>query len=143
MKYLIIILSMLVLTACKNKEPVQNHQNNKQSQSIFIDPSRVQLYGITTKTAQIKDLAKSIRTVGIVKVDERKIYKIQTKIKGWIEKLYVDFTNKPVFKGSPLFTIYSPDLYATQEEYLLALSDLQKEPLGMFSEELKKSNQAL
>jgi Cu(I)/Ag(I) efflux system membrane fusion protein len=137
-------LLIILLTGCKSKESnFANHRNKGNSQSVFIDPSRVQLYGITTKKAVIKDLTKSIRTVGIVKVDERKIYKIQTKIKGWIEKLYIDFTNKPVFKGAPLFTIYSPDLYATQEEYLLALNDLQKKPLGMFSEELKKSNKAL
>lgn len=124
-----------------SKEPQENSGN--QSTSIEIEPSRLQIYGITTEQAKVRDLVLSLRTVGIVAVDERKVSKIQTKMKGWIEKLYVDFTNKPVFVDSPLFTVYSPDLFATQEEYLLALRGAEKTPKGMFAEELKQSNEDL
>lgn len=110
---------------------------------VFIEPSRLQLYGVTKEMVTQRNLTRSIRTVGIVNVDERRVYKIQTKFKGWIEKLYVDFTNKPVPLNAPLFTIYSPELYATQEEYLLALKSSKTPREGMFSEELNQSNQEL
>jgi len=43
------------------------------------------------------------------------------KVDGYVEKLFVDFVGKPVAKGQPLFTFYSPDFVSAQEEYLLAL----------------------
>ena len=72
-----------------------------------------------------------IRTVGRVDYDEKRIVTVSPKIGGWIEDLYVDFTGKFVRKGDPLLTIYSPELVATQEEYLLSLKarrDLKKSP---------------
>ncbi|CCB87798.1 efflux RND transporter periplasmic adaptor subunit [Simkania negevensis] len=152
MKPLIIYLFFTVLfTSCskrdhdtyENSKKSNENKKSEQSTTIVIESSRLQMYGITTELAQVRDLVRSIRTVGIVAVDERKIFKIQTKITGWIEKLYVDFTNKPVFVDAPLFTVYSPELYATQEEYLLALSGSEKIPKGMFAEELKQSNKDL
>ncbi len=149
MRAIIIYLFTIFFVSCsKNEHDTHNLKKNddikkEQPTSILIDPSRLQIYGITTELAQIRDLVRSIRTVGVVAVDERKIFKIQTKIKGWIEKLYVDFTNKPVFENTPLFTIYSPQLYATQQEYLLALRGLEKNPKGMFLEDLKRSNEDL
>jgi Cu(I)/Ag(I) efflux system membrane fusion protein len=61
-----------------------------------------------------------IRTVGRVAVDERRLHHIHTKYEGYVEHLHVDFTGKFVRKGEPLLSIYSPELVATQQEYLLA-----------------------
>jgi Cu(I)/Ag(I) efflux system membrane fusion protein/cobalt-zinc-cadmium efflux system membrane fusion protein len=66
-------------------------------------------------------LTKTIRTFGNITYDETRIYTVNTKFNGWIEKLYVNFAGEKVKKGQPLFDIYSPDLVLTQEEYLLAL----------------------
>ncbi len=66
-------------------------------------------------------MTKVIRTVGMVVLDETKIEQIHTKISGWIEKVFVDYTWQHVKKGDSLFSIYSPELVSTQEEYLLAL----------------------
>ena len=60
---------------------------------------------------------------------KRKVAQVFSKVEGWIEKLFVNYTGKLVEKGQPLFTLYSPDLVATQEEYLLALK--AKESLGL------------
>lgn len=90
---------------------------------VYIDPQRVQLMGIATERIKIRELNKTIRTVGIVDVDETRKSVVQTKFSGWIEKLFINFTGIPVKKGQPLFTVYSPELHATQEEYLLALGD--------------------
>jgi Cu(I)/Ag(I) efflux system membrane fusion protein len=80
-----------------------------------------QLVGARTTVVQSRPLVKKIRTVGVIAYDERKIANIYSKVDGWIDNIYVDFTGKAVRKGEPLFTLYSPDLVATQEEYLLAL----------------------
>src|SRR5436853_7716102 len=88
---------------------------------IYIAPERQQLIGVKTATAEMKSLTKEIRTVGRVAYDETKITHIHTKVSGFIEEVFADYVGKPVKTGEPLFTIYSPDLLATQQEYLLAL----------------------
>ncbi|MDA8340223.1 MAG: efflux RND transporter periplasmic adaptor subunit, partial [Nitrospiraceae bacterium] len=66
----------------------------------------------------IKPLQKIIRTVGRIEYDERKLSTVNTKFEGWIEKLYVDYTGRYVKKGEPLAEIYSPELLATQQEFI-------------------------
>ncbi len=89
--------------------------------TIFIDPQRQQLIGVRSEPAAMRPLVKEIRAVGKVAYDETKVTHIHTKISGYIEQVFVDYVGKVVKAGDPLFTIYSPDLVATQEEYLLAL----------------------
>jgi len=101
-------------------------QTNKSkigdSESKFtVSPERQQLIGVKTQTVAYRQLDKEIRTVGIVEMDETKIEHIHTKIDGWIDRVFVDYTWQHVMKGDPLFSIYSPELVSTQEEYLLAL----------------------
>lgn len=102
--------------------PVYEGEEEEQTGSaIKIDPTVVQNIGVKTEAVQKRRLAKTIRTVGKVEVDETKLYAVNTKIMGWVEKLYVNVTGQPVRRGQPLLEIYSPDLVSTQEEYLLAL----------------------
>ena len=88
---------------------------------IYIAPERQQLIGVKSASAEMKSLVKEIRTVGRVAYDETKITHIHTKVSGFVEEVFADYVGKPVKAGEPLFTIYSPDLVATQQEYLLAL----------------------
>jgi RND family efflux transporter MFP subunit len=88
---------------------------------IYIAPERQQLIGVKTASAEMKPLTNEIRTVGRVAYDETKITHIHTKVSGFIEDVFADYVGKAVKAGEPLFTIYSPDLVATQQEYLLAL----------------------
>lgn len=88
---------------------------------VTIAPERLQMMGITTAEATTMTMSKSIRTVGIVKADETRIHHVHTKFEGYIEEIYADFTGQFVRRGQPLFSIYSPELEATQREYLLAL----------------------
>jgi Cu(I)/Ag(I) efflux system membrane fusion protein/cobalt-zinc-cadmium efflux system membrane fusion protein len=67
-----------------------------------------------------------VNAVGKVEYDEQKLYNVNTKISGWIEQLFVDYTGKMVQRGQPLFSIYSPELVTTQQEYLLALKNQKK-----------------
>ncbi|OEU46951.1 MAG: efflux transporter periplasmic adaptor subunit [Desulfobacterales bacterium S7086C20] len=91
------------------------------SSTIRIDPITIQNMGVRLAKVTRKPLVKHIRAFGNVTYDETKIYTVNTKFNGWIEKLYVDFVGTKVKKGQPLFDIYSPELLTAQEEYLLAL----------------------
>src|SRR5207247_10114026 len=82
---------------------------------MYIAPERQQLIGVKNATAEMKSLTKEIRTVGRVAYDETKITHIHTKVSGFIEEVFADYVGKPVKTGEPLFTIYSPDLLATQQ----------------------------
>ena len=95
--------------------------HDMSSGSVNVSPEKQQLVGIRTAVAEIRPLVKKIRTVGIVTYDETKVAQVFTKVEGWIDKLYVNYTGKLVEKGQPLFSLYSPDLVATQDEYVLAL----------------------
>ena len=98
------------------------------SERINVSPEKQQLVGIRTAVAEVRPLVKKIRTVGIVTYDETRVAQVFSKVDGWVEKLFVNYTGKLVQKGQPLFTYYSPDLVTTQEEYLLALD--AKKTLG-------------
>lgn len=76
--------------------------------------------GVQTAPAVRAAAGRKIRTVGIVVPDETRVRRVQTKVEGWIERLYVNFTGQYVAAGEPLASIYSPELLATQEEYLRA-----------------------
>jgi len=89
---------------------------------------RRQLIGVQTGMAERRPIGRSIRTVGRVAVDETRLHKITIKFDGYIERLYANFTGKEVRRGEALFSVYSPDLLATQQEYLLALRARQQAP---------------
>jgi Cu(I)/Ag(I) efflux system membrane fusion protein/cobalt-zinc-cadmium efflux system membrane fusion protein len=88
---------------------------------IVIDPVTAQNMGIRTAAAQRRNLARTIRTVGLVTYEEPRQYSVNSKIEGWIERLHINETGQLVEKGQPLMEIYSPELVAAQQEYLLAL----------------------
>jgi multidrug efflux pump subunit AcrA (membrane-fusion protein) len=89
--------------------------------SIRLSPAQQQMIGVTFGTVERTALKKTIRTVGRVDFDERRLTDVTFKISGWVQDLFADYTGKTVRKGEPLLTLYSPDLVTSQEEYLLAL----------------------
>ncbi|HEX6728537.1 MAG TPA: efflux RND transporter periplasmic adaptor subunit [Pyrinomonadaceae bacterium] len=99
-----------------------------------ISPEKQQLIGVQYGTVEYQTISKSLRAVGKVAYDETKITRINPKIEGWIETVYVDFTGKLVQKGQPLLSIYSPDLVQTQQEYLLAIKGRRQLGESPFSE---------
>jgi len=87
---------------------------------IEISPERRQLIGLQIATVEKKDLVGKIQTTGTVEPDEQLEGTVQTRFAGWIRQVYVNQTYQPVTRGQPLFTIYSPDLVNTENEYLIA-----------------------
>ena len=80
-----------------------------------------QLIGVRSAPVTYASLGQEIRAVGTVGYDERGLTQITVKTSGWVREVFVDSIGRPVHKGDPLFTLYSPDLLATQDEYLLAV----------------------
>ncbi len=89
--------------------------------SVKISLAKVQRLGVRSEPAETRQLTRTIRAVGTVQADERRLYAANTKFEGWIEKLYVNTTGQVVRRGEPLMEVYAPELIAVQEEYLLAL----------------------
>lgn len=88
--------------------------------TVMLSPEKEQLIGVRYAEVRRTDLVRTLRTVGRVEPDDTKIARIHVKIAGWIEKVYLDYVGKLVKKGQPLFTVYSPELVSTQEEFLIA-----------------------
>ena len=94
---------------------------DKETPTVEIPVERQQMLGVKTIEVAVKPLQKIIRTVGRIAYDERRLATINVKFEGWIEKLFIDYTGKYVRKGEPLAEIYSPELVATQQEFLNVL----------------------
>lgn len=88
---------------------------------LSIDLRRQQLIGVRLARVERRRVARSTRSVGLVRYDETRLSDVNLKVEGWIEELFVDYTGQPIRRGQRLFTLYSPDLISTQTEYLLAL----------------------
>jgi len=87
---------------------------------VQLTPQRLESIGVKLGTAELKQVREEMRVTGNVDMDERRIAYVQTRFPGWIRKVYADATYQYIRKGQPLFTIYSPDLVTTEQEYLLA-----------------------
>jgi RND family efflux transporter MFP subunit len=87
---------------------------------VQISAQRLQSIGVKTGKVERKSIADEIHTTGNVAVDETRLFYVQVRFSGYVQRVFVDATYQYVRKGQPLFTIYSPDLVATEREYLVA-----------------------
>lgn len=88
---------------------------------VSISGEKREMIGIAFEEVKKRNITKEIRTSAKIVPDETRLHKVTTKVNGWIEKLYVNQTGQYVRKGSPLLTVYSPELLAAQQEYLSAV----------------------
>lgn len=93
---------------------------------VQISAQRLQSIGVTIGEVQQKNVEDEIRTTGNVAEDETKLAYVQVRFSGYIQRVFADATYQYVQKGQPLFTIYSPDLVATEREYVLAKQNQQQ-----------------
>jgi membrane fusion protein, copper/silver efflux system len=93
--------------------------------TVKLDPVVSQSIGIRTAVARRTSMTRSVRAVARVDFDEERMARLHPKVEGWISKLIVDKTGENVEKDSVLLSIYSPRLVSTQQEYLLALQNLE------------------
>jgi Cu(I)/Ag(I) efflux system membrane fusion protein len=98
--------------------PVTNAQEAQGV--VMIDEARRQLIGVRTGPVVQGPMRQSFRAVGQVTYDESKLSDVNLKVQGWITKLFVSQTGQRVSAGQPLFSLYSPELYNAQQDFLLA-----------------------
>ncbi len=95
------------------------------AKSITISVDRVQKLGVRTEPAALRMLERTVRALGRVEVDERRVVTVAPKFEGWVEKLFVNATGQPVAKGQPLFEVYAPELVSAQREYVIAVQGIE------------------
>jgi Barrel-sandwich domain of CusB or HlyD membrane-fusion/YtkA-like len=87
---------------------------------LRLSPQRMQEIGVTTATVALKDVSDDLSVPGSVDIDEETLSYVQTRFPGWIQSVIANATYQYVRKGQRLFTVYSPDLVSSEQEYLLA-----------------------
>ncbi len=107
----------------------------------MVSPHKQQLIGVTTAIVEKRPLETIVRAVGRVEYDEQRISHVNLRISGWVEDLFIDYTGQLVRKGQALFTLYSPDLVASQDELLLALRAREKVKESPLSEARRQADQ--
>lgn len=94
--------------------------------TVKISLDKVQLLGVRTEPAAERSLQRALQAVGTIQANERLLYKVTPRFEGYIEKLHVNTTGQAVKRGEPLMEVYSPELVAAQEEYLIALRAVEE-----------------
>ena len=113
------LLYIPITEACMDLVPVR--RNAQGFGEILLGEGSRELGGITTGIVEVRTLGSEIRAVGRVTFDETRFEDVTVKYAGYIGRLYAEATGEPVRRGQTLFTLYSPELYAAQQEYLAAL----------------------
>jgi Cu(I)/Ag(I) efflux system membrane fusion protein len=111
--------------------------------TIFVDDIRRQRIGVRTAPAVRRQLMSEIRAVGRVSYDETRLHDVNLRMGGWVEKLEVDETGQQVHRGQTMFTLYSPELYAAQLEYLTAVRRQVEGSSGTFANLRRAARQRL
>lgn len=125
-------------------QAVQENAQDEEAPTIEIPPEKRQLIGVRIAVAQEQSLVRTIRTVGRIEYDERRLATVNTKFEGWIEKLHVNYTGRYVKKGEVLAEIYSPELLATQQEFLSLLRWTRgRQGAGPWGENLVRDAEAI
>jgi membrane fusion protein, copper/silver efflux system len=96
-------------------------RRNEAPGTVHLAEDKQRLMGVGLAMAEYQTVAETIRAAARVTMDETRIAKVNARLEGWIDQVFVDFTGKYVKKGDPLLTLYSPEALATQQEYLLAM----------------------
>ncbi|MGK0270238.1 MAG: Cu(I)/Ag(I) efflux system membrane fusion protein [Cocleimonas sp.] len=104
----------------EKEDMVSNKKSNKGLPRIRINPSTAQNMGVRIEKAMIKELSRTINTIGSVSYNEDKLHHIHARSSGWVESLYTRSLGDPVTKGKPLLEYYSPDIVAAQKDLIVS-----------------------
>ncbi|HKV80584.1 MAG TPA: FixH family protein [Candidatus Sulfotelmatobacter sp.] len=107
---------------------------------VQLSPQRLQAIGVTTALVELRQMDDQLRLPGNVDINEQQVSYVQTRFPGWIQKVFANATYQYVRKGQTLFTIYSPDLVSTEQEYLLAKQNQKSFSQDMHGTALKEGD---
>jgi Cu(I)/Ag(I) efflux system membrane fusion protein/cobalt-zinc-cadmium efflux system membrane fusion protein len=119
---------------------VANDSSASSRAPVQLSPERLQAIGVKTTTVELRQIEDHLRLPGNVDINEQQVSYVQTRFPGWIQKVFANATYQYVRKGQPLFTIYSPDLVSTEQEYLLAKQDQKSFSQDMQGTALKEGD---
>jgi RND family efflux transporter MFP subunit len=131
---------MALVPMYESKTPAE--QANTDQGLIHMPQSQQRALGVRLTSVQERNVSRTLRTSGVVIADETRIGHVHVKTAGWVEDVYANFIGQYVRMGQPLFTLYSPDLVATQQEYLIARRGQQQLQKSQY-EEVAKSSRSL
>jgi Cu(I)/Ag(I) efflux system membrane fusion protein len=123
--------------------PMYADQMDNNPNVIRVDPAMVQNIGVVTAPVERRRLTRTINTYGVVVPDEKSITDINTRVSGWIERLYFDYTGMSVSKDQPMAVIYSPDMIAAEQEFLQSVSFARAEGQNGASQLVKSARERL
>lgn len=95
-------------------------KDESRSGTVIVDEVRRQRIGVKTGEVERRDITRRIRAVGRITIDETRLADVNLRMGGWVHRLLVAETGQRVNEGQTLFTLYSPELYAAQREFLAA-----------------------
>jgi RND family efflux transporter MFP subunit len=131
---------MALVPMYESKTPAE--QASADAGLIHMPQSQQRALGVRLTTVEEQSVSRTLRTSGVVTADETRIAHVHVKTAGWVEEVYANFVGQLVHKGQALFTVYSPDLVATQQEYLIARRGQQQLGKSQY-DEVAKSSQSL
>jgi len=105
---------------------------------VKIDPAMVQSIGVQTEKAIMRTLTRDVRATATIMPDERRVSIITTKVMGYVQKLFVNYTGQRVKVGQELYGVYSPDLVSAQAEYLQVFKNTDSKDSGQFLQSARK-----
>ena len=113
--------------------------------TINVDPARAAAIGLATARVEQRAFRRSVRTTGIVALDETRTSHVHSKVRGWIENVTANFVGKTIKAGSPLCTVYSQEVYAAQLEFLSVLdrTPTKSDATGAFADAERSATQQL
>lgn len=142
-----LIAHLQIVNAEENPHAAHNHSVGSavvaSGNTMETSAKLINLKGVDVISVSKKDLINTIRFNGKVDIDETKVTHIQAKMMGWIEDLHVAYIGQAVKKKDPLFSIYSQDLIAAQEEYLLALENVDHPVPGSLAKDAQSATQQM
>lgn len=131
---------MALVPMYESKTPAE--QASADAGLIHMPKSQQRALGVRLTTVDEQSVSRTLRTSGVVTADETRIAHVHVKTAGWVEDVYANFVGQLVHKGQALLTVYSPDLVATQQEYLIARRGQQQLGKSQY-DEVAKSSQSL
>ena len=129
--------------AASEQTPATNASQENSAPALTpvqLSPQRLQAIGVNTATVTLRDINDQLRIPGNVDINEQQVSYVQTRFPGWIQTVFANATYQYVRKGQPLFTIYSPDLVSTEQEYLLAKQNQSSFSQDMHGTAVKEGN---
>ncbi len=89
---------------------------------IHLSPQRIQLIGVRTARVERRSAGGNLELVGSVTPDEARLTRVQIRVAGWVQELMVNRTGETVRAGQPLLALYSPELYQSEQEFLIEVA---------------------